>query len=144
MEYYIHIKIFHYWAFVSWMAMLFYLPRLFVYHAENITNKGFVEVVKIQEQKLYNFIGYPALISTVVSGIAMILINPGLLEGAGWLHAKIAFAVLLIAYHFSLRQYMIAFREDRCFRSGKFFRYYNEVPTVVMIAIVIFVVAKPF
>jgi len=143
MEYYIYIKIFHYWAFISWMAMLFYLPRLFVYHAENIQNRGFVDVVKIQEMKLYKYIGNPAMLSAIASGLAMMAINPAVFHG-GWMHAKITFVLLLIGYHVSLNRYMIAFREDRCTKSGKFFRYYNEIPTLLMIGIVIFVVAKPF
>lgn len=144
MEYYIYIKIFHYWAFISWMAMLFYLPRLFVYHAENRENSGFVNVVKIQEEKLYKYIGNPAMVSALISGIAMMVINPALFQGGGWLHAKITLVVLLLAYHFSLKKYMSDFRRDRCTKSGKFFRYYNEIPTVLMIGIIIFVVAKPF
>ncbi len=144
MEYYIYIKIFHYWAFVSWLAMLFYLPRLFVYHVENISNSGFVDVVKIQEEKLYKYIGYPALFASLISGILMMVLNPSLFTSGGWLHAKILFILFLIAYHISLRKFMIDLREDRCKKSGKFFRYYNEIPTVLMIAIIVFVVAKPF
>ncbi|MGP1450294.1 MAG: protoporphyrinogen oxidase HemJ [Wolinella sp.] len=144
MEYYMSIKTFHFLSFISWMAMLFYLPRLYVYHAENIQNKGFVEVVKVQESKLYNFIGQPAMIATVASGILMIVINPGLFTSGGWLHAKITLALLLLVYHFDNGRYLRQFREDRCTRSGKFFRFYNEVPTILMIGIVIFAVMKPF
>ncbi|MCI5968715.1 protoporphyrinogen oxidase HemJ [Helicobacter sp.] len=139
-----YVKIFHIISFVSWMAMLFYLPRLFVYHAEHIENKGFVEVVKTQEQKLFNFVGYPALIATLISGAWLLLLEPSFLKGQGWMHAKILLVVLLVAYHFSLYRYMVAFRENRCFKSGKFFRFYNEVPTLVLILIVILVILKPF
>lgn len=139
-----YVKIFHIISFVSWMAMLFYLPRLFVYHAEHIENNGFVEVVKIQEEKLYNFIGYPALIATFVSGVWLLVLEPSFLTGGGWMHAKILLVVLLLAYHFSLYRYMVAFREDRCFKSGKFFRAYNEVPTIALIFITILVILKPF
>ncbi|WP_277641944.1 protoporphyrinogen oxidase HemJ [Wolinella succinogenes] len=144
MEYYMWIKTFHFLAFISWMAMLFYLPRLYVYHAEHIDNKDFVKVVKIQEDKLYNFIGWPAMIATVASGVLMIILNPSMLSSGGWLHAKIVFALLLLAYHFDNGRYLKLFREDRCFKSGKFFRAYNEVPTILMIGIVIFAVLKPF
>lgn len=143
MEYYLYIKIFHYLAFISWMAMLFYLPRLFVYHAENIQNVGFVEVVKIQEEKLYKYIGNPAMVSTLLSGIAMMAINPAIFSG-GWLHAKIVLIILLLGYHFSLKHYMIEFKNSRCQKSGKFFRWYNEVPTIVMIFIITLIVLKPF
>lgn len=139
-----YVKIFHIIAFVSWMAMLFYLPRLFVYHAENIKNSGFVEVVKIQEEKLYKFIGYPALIATIASGVLLLILEPGFLKGGGWMHAKITLVVLLIIYHFSLHRYMVAFRENRCSRSGKFFRAYNELPTLAFIIITILVILKPF
>lgn len=140
---YLYVKIFHIVAFVSWMAMLFYLPRLYVYHAEHLENAGFVEVVKIQEEKLFKFIGYPAILCTLISGIWLITLEPSLLTG-GWLHAKILIIVFLVAYHYSLYRFLIAFRENRCFKSGKFFRAYNEVPTLAIIAITILVILKPF
>lgn len=140
---YIYVKIFHILSFVSWMAMLFYLPRLFVYHAEHIENKGFVEVVKIQEAKLFNFIGYPAMLATLLSGIWLLMLDATLLKG-GFMHTKILIVALLVAYHFSLYRYMVAFREDRCFKSGKFFRAYNEVPTIALIFITILIILRPF
>ncbi|MCI7048048.1 protoporphyrinogen oxidase HemJ [Helicobacter sp.] len=140
---YLYVKIFHIISFVSWMAMLFYLPRLFVYHAEHKDNKGFCEVIKIQESKLYNFIGYPAIICTLLSGIWLLILEPTWLQG-GWLHAKISLIVILVIYHFSLYRFMIAFREDRCQKSGKFFRMYNEVPTLILIIVTFLVIIKPF
>lgn len=139
---YLYVKIFHIISFVSWMAMLFYLPRLFVYHAEHKDNKGFCEVIKIQESKLYNFIGYPAIICTLLSGIWLLMLEPTWLQG-GWLHAKISLIVILVIYHFSLYRFMIAFREDRCQKSGKFFRMYNEVPTLILIIVTFLVIIKP-
>lgn len=144
MEYYFWIKAFHFVAFTSWMAMLFYLPRLYVYHAENIENREFVKVVKIQEDKLFHFIGWPALIATLCSGIAMIALNPEMFKSGGWLHAKLTFALLLLVYHMDCWRYLKLFREDRCRKSGKFFRVYNEIPTILMIGIVICAVVKPF
>ncbi|MDE5602474.1 MAG: protoporphyrinogen oxidase HemJ [Helicobacter sp.] len=138
------IKIFHILSFVSWMVMLFYLPRLFVYHAEHKENKGFCEVVKIQQRKLFNFIGYPAMICTLLSGIAMIVLEPALLKGSGWLHAKILVVVLLVVYHLNLYRYMIALKEDRDIHTGKFFRILNEFPTLALIIITILVILKPF
>lgn len=140
---YLYVKIFHIISFVSWMAMLFYLPRLFVYHAEHKDNKSFCEVIKIQESKLYNFIGYPAIICTLLSGIWLLMLEPTWLQG-GWLHAKISLIVILVIYHFSLYRFMIAFREDRCQKSGKFFRMYNEVPTLILIIVTFLVIIKPF
>ena len=133
---------FHVISFISWFAVLFYLPRLFVYHAENIENSGFVEVVKIQEMKLYKYIGVPAMWTTVLSGAYLSYILG--FSGNGWLHVKITLVVLLIVYFFSMNKYRIEFLEDRCSKSGKFFRIYNEVPTVLMMIIVAMVVMKPF
>ena len=143
MEYYLWIKAFHIMSVISWMAMLFYLPRLFVYHAEHRENKGFVDVVKIQEHKLYYFIGVPAFWASVLSGGAMIALSPEMFRSGMWLHIKLTAALLLVLYHFSLRKFLIAFKEDRCTKSGKFFRIYNEVPTILMIVIVIMAVVKP-
>lgn len=144
MEYYTWILAFHVLSFISWMAMLFYLPRLFVYHSEHKEKKEFVEVAKIQEYKLYKYIGVPAMWATVISGISMLLLNPSLLSGGGWMHAKITVVILLIAYSYSLDFYRKQLESDSCEKSGKFFRAYNEVPTILAIFIVIFVVVKPF
>jgi putative membrane protein len=133
---------FHVISFVSWFAVLFYLPRLFVYHAENIENRGFVEVVKIQEMKLFKYIGVPSMWATIISG-SYLAYELGL-SGNGWLHAKIFFVVLLVAYFFSMDKYRKEFLEDRCVKSGKFFRIYNEIPTILMLVIVAMVVLKPF
>ena len=92
MEYYNWILAFHVMSLISWMAVLFYLPRLFVYHTEHAGNAGFVEVVKIQEYKIYHYIGVPAMWATILSGGAMIALNPGLFQSGGWLHAKLTAA----------------------------------------------------
>jgi len=143
MEYYIWIKAFHVMSFISWMAMLFYLPRLYVYHQEHTNNDGFVEVVKIQEYKLYTYIGTPAMWATFISGIAMIALSPELFKNGVWLHIKLAMVLLLIAYHFSLGWFKKRLDKNECIKSGKFFRAYNEIPTILMIIIVIMVVIKP-
>ena len=88
MEYYTWILSLHIIAVLSWMAMLFYLPRLFVYHVENSHKKEFVEVVKIQEMKIYKYIGHPAMWITILSGISMIVLNPALLS-QNWMIAKL-------------------------------------------------------
>ncbi|WP_456402284.1 protoporphyrinogen oxidase HemJ [Hydrogenimonas sp.] len=143
MEYYNWILAFHVMSFMSWMAMLFYQPRLYVYHQEHAQNEGFVEVVKIQENKLYNFIGVPAMWATIISGTAMIALNPALFQSGMWLHIKLTAALLLVAYHFSLGWFKRRLHAGECTKSGKFFRAYNEVPTILMIVIVIMVVVKP-
>ena len=144
MQYYNWILAFHVMSFTSWMAMLFYLPRLYVYHAEHAANAGFTEVVKIQEDKLFHFIGVPAMWATILSGASMIALNPGLFQSGGWLHVKLTAALLLIAYHFSLGRFKKKLQTGTCKKSGKFFRMWNEVPTLLMIVIVIMVVVKPF
>jgi putative membrane protein len=139
---------FHVVSFISWFAVLFYLPRLYVYHAEHSENKGFVEVVKIQEYKLLKYIGVPAMWATVLSGGVMIYLSVAgdfnLFLTGYWLHVKLFFATLLIIYFLSLEKIRKEFEEDRCTRSGKFFRFYNEVPTLLMLVIVAMVVLKPF
>ncbi|WP_457593164.1 protoporphyrinogen oxidase HemJ [Hydrogenimonas sp.] len=143
MEYYNWILAFHVMSFMSWMAMLFYQPRLYVYHQEHADNEGFIEVVRIQENKLYSFIGVPAMWATILSGTAMIMLNPGLFQSGAWLHVKLTAALLLVAYHFSLGWFKKRLHAGTCTKSGKFFRAYNEVPTILMIIIVIMVVVKP-
>jgi len=143
MEYYNWILAFHVMSFISWMAMLFYLPRLYVYHMEFKDNYDYVEVVKIQEKKLYTFIGVPAFWATLISGLSMIFINPDLFKSGIWLHIKLTAVALLIVYHFSLGYFRKKLLKDECTKSGKFFRVYNEIPTILMIVIVIMVVIKP-
>jgi protoporphyrinogen IX oxidase len=133
---------FHVISFISWFAALFYLPRLFVYHVEHIENKGFVEVAKIQEYKLFKYIGVPAMWATLISG-GFLAYHIGF-NGNGWLHAKILFVALLVIYFFSMNKYRKELEADRCTKSGKFFRIYNEVPTFLMLVIVAMVVFKPF
>ncbi len=133
---------FHAISFISWFAVLFYLPRLYVYHMEHIQNRGFIEVVKIQEMKLYKYIGIPSMYATVISGTALIYLGEWI--HSPWLHAKLLFLTLLIAYFYSLNVIRKRLLEDRCTKSGKFFRMYNEVPTILMLLIVGMVVLKPF
>ena len=132
---------FHVISFISWFAVLFYLPRLYVYHAEHIDNAGFVEIVKIQEYKLFKYIGVPSMWTTILSG-SYLIYEIGF-AGNAWLHVKLLFVAFLIVYFFSLEKLRKEFAEDRCQRSGKFFRIYNEVPTLIMLVIVAMVVVKP-
>ncbi|MEA3290306.1 MAG: protoporphyrinogen oxidase HemJ [Campylobacterota bacterium] len=141
MEYYQPILAFHVISVLSWMAMLFYLPRLYVYHQEHSDKKEFIEIVKIQEFKLYKYIGVPAMYATIASGIFMIVANPELMK-QGWFHAKLLLIVLLSAYSMSLGYYRKQLENDTCKKSGRFFRAYNEVPTILAILIVTFVIMK--
>ena len=145
MEYYSWILTFHIMAMMSWMAMLFYLPRLFVYHVENSDKKEFVEVVKIQEYKIYKYIGAPAMYATILSGIVMLSINNSLLDlSNSWMYAKIITLIFLVFYSFSLENYRLQLEQNICKKSGKFFRMYNEVPTMLSILIVGYVITKNF
>ena len=140
-EYYMPILAFHVISVLSWMAMLFYLPRLYVYHQEHSEKKEFVEIVKIQELKLYKYIGAPAMWTTILSGAFLIYLNPELLNNT-WMYAKLILIVLLVAYSLSLEYFRKKLLNDECTRSGKFFRAYNEVPTILGILIVTFVIMK--
>ncbi len=136
---------FHIISMVSWFAVLFYLPRLFVYHAEHAENAGFVEVVKIMEYKIFHYIGVPAFWATLLSGITLIWLYPtNIFQTGGWFHAKLFFVALLIAYFFSLGMLRKKLERDACTKSGKFFRLYNEVPTLLLLLIVALVIIKPF
>lgn len=136
---------FHIISMVSWFAVLFYLPRLFVYHVENGTNNGFVEVVEVMEMKIYNYIGVPAFWATLLSGIALIMLYPtNIFATGGWLHAKLTLVVILAVYFFSLGRFRLKLKENAAYKSGKFFRFYNEVPTLLLMAIVALVIVKPF
>ena len=140
-EYYLPILAFHIISVLSWMAMLFYLPRLYVYHQENSDKKEFVEIVRIQEYKLYKYIGAPAMWTTIISGGFLLYLNPEFLLGA-WMHAKLTLVTLLFGYSLSLEFFRKKLENDECKRDGKFFRAYNEVPTILSILIVTFVVLK--
>lgn len=142
MEYYQYILIFHIVSFMSWMAGLFYLPRLFVYHAEHMDKPDFVHVVQIQEYKLYKYIDFPAMVATVLSGVSMFVLNPTLFEIGFWAYAKIVAIIALVAYDLSMNYYRKELLKGTCTKSGKFFRAYNEFPTLLSILIVTYVVLK--
>jgi len=141
---YLALKAFHLMAVISWFAAMFYLPRLFVYHAENREKKEFVGVAKTMEYKLYRYIGIPAFWATLFSGVGLIILNPALFGSGGWLHAKITLIVGLVVWFFHSGRLLKSMADDRCDKSGKYFRVYNEIPTLFMIAIVILAVVKPF
>jgi len=144
MEYYNYVLAFHVMSVLSWMAMLFYQPRLYVYHVEHQQNGScFTDVIKIQERKLYRFIGVPAFWASLLSGLTMIYLNPAMLVGVYWLWIKLVAVTLMIVFHFYLGVLLKELAEDRCNKSGKFFRVINEIPTILMIVIVIMVVVKP-
>ena len=145
MEYYSWILAFHLMSVISWMAMLFYMPRLFIYHVEHAKNgAAFTDVIKIQEEKLWRIIGNPAMLASLLSGLLMIYLNPEMFQSGAWLHVKLTGVFVLLGYHYSLGVLRKKLEADLCSKSGKFFRFYNEVPTLLMMLIVIMVVVKPF
>jgi len=136
---------FHIISVISWFAMLFYLPRLFVYHAEQADNGAFVAVVEVMEQKLFRYIGWPAMVATLLSGTALAILYPvNIFTTGGWFHAKLLFVALLVWYFFLCGHYMTQLKNSPHVKSGKFFRFFNEIPTLLMVFIVAFVVVKPF
>ena len=136
-------KSLHIISVVCWFAALFYLPRLFVYHAmseDDISKERF----KIMERKLYRGIMTPSAVLTVVFGGILIGYNPAYYMTAAWMHAKLLLVAVLLVFHFMCWQHLKNFRDDRNTRDHIYFRWFNEVPTVVLIAVVILVVVKPF
>lgn len=136
------LKAFHIIAMVAWFAGLFYLPRLFVYHS-TATDSISIERFKIMEKRLYYGITWPAAIVTTVLGLWMLLTNPYYIK-AGWMHGKLGLVILLWIYHLSCGHFLKKFLQDNHQRSTLFFRYYNEIPTILLAAIVILVVVRPF
>lgn len=140
---YVWIKAFHIISFITWMAGMLYLPRLFVYHTGVEVGSQASEVFKVMERRLLRFIMNPALIAVFVTGLLLTVNLGSEAFTAGWLHAKITCVVILAAMHGLFARCRRAFAEDRNKHSALFFRITNEVPTLLMIAVVIFVVAKP-
>jgi protoporphyrinogen IX oxidase len=136
------IKAFHIIAVIAWMAGMLYLPRLFVYHCA--AEKGSVqsETFKVMERRLLRGIINPAMIATWVFGVA--LAWTGHWFDSGWLQAKLALVLLLTALHGLFARWVKAFAADANPHSQKFYRIVNEIPTLIMILIVILVVVKPF
>lgn len=138
------IKAFHVISVITLMAVIFYLPRLFIYHLENKDKREFVEVVKVMERRLHKFIGIPSFWIVLLTGLGMLFINPSIFKSGGWIHAKITLAILMLTYYISLAVFLKRIQSDNCKLSSKFFRIYNEIPTVLLIIIVILVIVRPF
>ncbi len=139
---YLWIKAAHVIAVIAWMAAMLYLPRLFVYHAEVPAGSPQNETFKVMEQRLLRFIATPAMIATWVLGL-WIAYDGGWFS-AGWLHAKLLLVLILSGVHGFLAKTVREFTADRNRRPSRFYRMINEVPTVLMVLVVILVVVKPF
>ncbi|WP_109154722.1 protoporphyrinogen oxidase HemJ [Azospirillum sp. TSO5] len=137
------VKALHVISIIAWMAGLLYLPRLFVYHCQVAAGSEASETFKVMERRLLRAIMNPAMIASYVFGITMIVLTPEWMK-QGWLHAKILFVLLLTVSHMMMARWRRDFAEDRNTRPQRFFRIANEVPTLLMIGIVIFVIVKPF
>lgn len=142
---YLWIKAFHLMSIVTWFAAMFYLPRLYVYHAM-ARDKGeyaSMDTFMVMERKLYRGIMTPSMVAVLLLGALLVWLNPVLMS-QGWLHAKLALVVALVAYHHVCLIYLKQLAEDRCRRSATFFRVFNELPVLALVAIVILAVVKPF
>ena len=136
------IKALHVVAIISWMAGLLYLPRLFVYHVAAAPGSEQSETFKVMERRLYRAIMTPAMIVSWVAGLYLIWAGGWILSG--WMHGKLALVLALTATHGLMGRWRRDFAGDRNARPSKFFRIWNEVPTLLMVVIVILVVVKPF
>ena len=136
------LKAFHVIAVIAWMAGMLYLPRLFVYHCDAEPGSRQSEIFKVMERRLLKLIINPAMIITWLLGLW--LLWAGGWFGAGWLYAKLALVLILSGVHGAFVRWVRDFAQDRNRRSARFYRIANEVPTLLMIAIVILVIVKPF
>ena len=138
-----YIKAFHIIAVISWMAGLLYLPRLFVYHAESAKGSAQSKTFKIMERRLLKYITTPAMLASWALGLylAYSVVN---WSADGWFYLKLVLVLLLSGYHGALAKWTKEFAEDRNTHSPRFYRVANEIPTLLMIGIVILAVVRPF
>ena len=143
MNAYLFFKSLHLIAVISWMAGLLYLPRIFVYHSENMNREEICTVFKTMERKLYNYIMMPAMILTWFFGLILITQIGFETLGTKWLQIKLILVVLLSIYHFYLGSLLLSFNKNNKTKSSKFYRWLNEFPTLLLIIIVFVVIFKP-
>ncbi len=142
-EHYLGLKALHIIAMIAWMAGMLYLPRLYVYHTSAIKGGELSETLKVMERRLLRYILNPAMIITWLCGIAMIVANPSIMQG-GWIHVKLTALLLMQIVHALLARHRKQFLRDENVHSAKYYRILNEVPTVLLIIIVIMVIVQPF
>ncbi len=143
LSYYDWLRALHLIAVMAFMAGMLYLPRLFVYHAQAERGSDLSETLKVMERRLLRAIINPALILMLIFGAFMIWANPELMK-QGWFHAKLGLLLIMFGCHGVFSKWRKQFAADCNNRSHIFYRYWNEVPTVLMIVIVILVIVKPF
>ena len=143
MNTYLLLKSLHLISVISWMAGLLYLPRIFVYHVENKEKKETTDIFKIMEKKLYNYIMMPAMLLSWLFGLLLIH-NIGFdVFKELWMQIKTLAVVILTFYHFTLGKYLSDFAIDNNEKSSKFFRFYNEIPTIILVVVIFLVIFKP-
>ncbi|MDR5903930.1 protoporphyrinogen oxidase HemJ [Franzmannia qiaohouensis] len=142
---YLWIKALHLIAIVTWFAAMFYLPRLFVYHATARDNgdQQAIDYFLVMERKLYRGIMLPSMIAVLGFGIWLLALVPAWM-GQGWMHVKLLLVVLLVGYHHVCLMYMKQLAAARCEKSHVFFRWFNEAPVIALLIIVVLAVVKPF
>ena len=141
---YLWLKAFHVISLIAWMAGMFYLPRLYVYHCTAPAGSVLSERLKVMERRLLKQIINPALIATFVFGVLLVL-TPGAVDwSSGWWWVKLASVVGLLGFHGAASRWRKDFLDERNRRPQRFYRIANEVPTVLMVIIVIMVIVKPF
>jgi putative membrane protein len=143
MNSYLLFKSLHLIVVISWMAGLLYLPRIFVYHVENLKDKNTSLIFKTMERKLYFYIMTPAMVLTWLFGLILISSLGFEVVSTTWIKLKLLLVILLTSYHFYLSKILDDFKMDRNTKSSNFFRVINEVPTILLILIVFIVVFKP-
>lgn len=148
MDWYLYARAFHIMAVISWMVGMFYLPRLFVYHCQVKPGSEASELFKVMERKLMRVIVNPAMTVTWLLGLYLVYVlywnNIDAFWVAYWLHVKLILVTLLSGFHGMLSLWRRDFEADRNTHTERFFRISNEVPTLLMIGIVIMVIVKPF
>ena len=142
MNLYLLYKSLHLVAVISWMAGLLYLPRIFVYHSE-AKNEELLETFKTMERKLYNYIMMPAMILSWLFGLLLIHLLGFAIFSELWMQIKIIAVTILTYYHFTLGRYLNDFALDNNKKSSKFFRIYNEIPTIILIVVIFVAIFKP-
>ena len=142
---YLWLKAGHIVAVIAWMAAMLYLPRLMVYHCAAAPGSEQSETFKVMERRLLKAIMTPAMLVTWIIGLALAF-TPGVVDwsGSGWMHAKLVLVLAMSGVHGFLAKQVKIFAADENRRTAKFFRILNEVPTVMLVLIVVLVVVKPF
>ena len=143
MNLYLIIKSLHLIAVISWMAGLLYLPRIFIYHVENYEKKETTDIFEIMEKRLYNYIMRPAMLFSWIFGIILIYLNGLEVLFNLWMQIKLALVIILSVYHEYLGKCLWSLKNRTNTKTAKFFRYINEVPTILLILIVFVVIIKP-